>query len=163
MTKHFLNMLKADATTLGNHEFDRGVPEVVEFLKNLESDVVVANLDDSEEPELQGLYKKSKIVERDGRKIGLVGALVQATIEISNPGKLKILDEIEYVKREAERLRDEDGVDIVVVLSHCGLVIDREMAQKGGSAIDVIVGGHSHSLLHNGTSIPGSTTAIVDT
>lgn len=163
VTKYFLNMLEADATTLGNHEFDRGVPEVVEYLKNLDSDVVVANLDHSEEPDLEGLYKKSKVVVRDGRKIGLVGALVVATLDISEPGKLKILDEIEYVKKEAERLRDEEGVDIVVVLSHCGLVIDREMAQKGGSAIDVIVGGHSHSLLHNGTEVPGSSTAVVDT
>lgn len=148
-------MLNADATTLGNHEFDRGVPEVVNYLKNLDSDVIVANLDDTEEPDIQGLYKKSKIVERNGRKIGLIGALVQATLEISDPGKLKILDEIESVKQEAERLRDVDKVDIVIVLSHCGLVIDREMARKGGSAIDVIVGGHSHSLLYNGTQVPG--------
>lgn len=70
VTKYFLNLLQADATTLGNHEFDRGVQEVVDYLKNLDSDVVVANLDDSEEPDLQGLYKKSKIVERNGRKIG---------------------------------------------------------------------------------------------
>lgn len=83
--------------------------------------------------------------------LGLVGALVVATHEISNPGKLKILDEIESVKKESERLRDEEDVDIIVVLSHCGLVIDREMALKGGSAIDVIVGGHSHSLLFNTT------------
>jgi 5'-nucleotidase len=151
VTQHFLNILVADATTLGNHEFDRGVQEVVNFLKNLKSDVVVANLDDTDEPELKGLYKKSKIVERDGRKIGLVGALVTETMDISNPEKLRILDEIEHVKKESERLRDEEGVDIVIVLSHCGLVKDRRMAMEAGSAIDVIVGGHSHSLLFNST------------
>lgn len=158
VTAHFLNIVPADATTLGNHEFDRGVMEVVHYLQNLDSPVVVANLDDSEQPEFQGLYKKSIVIERSGRKIGLVGALVVATVDISNPEKLHILDEIESVKKESERLRDEEGVDIIVVLSHCGLVIDREMAKQGGSAIDVIVGGHSHSLLHTptpGVPVPG--------
>lgn len=158
VTSHFLNILPADATTLGNHEFDRGVEEVVHFLEHLISPVVVANLDDTEEPTLQGLYKKSIVVERQGRKIGLVGALVVATVDISNPEKLHILDEIASVKAESERLRLEEGVDIIVVLSHCGLVIDREMAQRGGSAIDVIVGGHSHTLLYNGTPVPGPDT-----
>lgn len=55
-------------------------------------------------------------------------------------------------------MRSEEGVEIIVVLSHCGLVIDREMAVQGGSAIDVIVGGHSHTLLYNGTPVPGPDT-----
>lgn len=155
VTATFLNILKADATTLGNHEFDRGVQEVVNFINMLDSPVVVANLDDTDEPSFQGLYKKSVVIERSGRKIGLVGALVVATVEISNPQNLHILNEIQSVKAESERLRDEEGVDIIVVLSHCGLVIDREMALQGGSAIDVIVGGHSHTLLYSGTPVPG--------
>lgn len=155
VTSQLLNILPADATTLGNHEFDRGVQEVVYFLEHLKSPVVVANLDDTDEPSMQGLYKKSIIIERSGRKIGLVGALVVATAEISNPENLHILDEIQSVKAEAERLRIEDGVDIVIVLSHCGLVIDRAMALQGGSDIDVIVGGHSHSLLYTGSTVPG--------
>lgn len=156
VTSHFLNIEPiADATTLGNHEFDHGIAGVVPFMQTLKSPIVVANLDDSEEPSMQGLYKKSIIVERSGRKIGLVGALVVATVEISSPGHLKILNEIESVKTEAERLRNEEGVDIVVVLSHCGLVIDRQMAAEGGNAIDIIVGGHSHTLLYKGTPVPG--------
>jgi 5'-nucleotidase len=100
------------------------------------------------------LYKKSIVIERSGRKIGLVGALVVATVEISNPENLHILDEIESVKKESERLKNEEGVDIIIVLSHCGLVIDRRMALQGGSAIDVIVGGHSHTLLYTGSPVP---------
>lgn len=155
VTSTFLNILPADATTLGNHEFDRGIEEVVHFLEHLTSPVVVANLDDTDEPTIKGLYKKSIVIERDGRKIGLVGALVVATVEISNPENLHILNEIQSVKAESERLRDEEGVDIIIVLSHCGLVIDRNMAMQGGSAIDVIVGGHSHTLLYTGSPVPG--------
>lgn len=155
ITAQFLNIVPADATTLGNHDFDRGVPEVVHFLENLLSPIVVANLDDNDEKDLQGKYKKSIVIERNNRKIGLIGALVVATLEISSPGNLHILDEIDSVKKEAERLKTEEDVNIIIVLSHCGLVIDREMAQKSDDLIDVIVGGHSHTLLYSGMPVPG--------
>ena len=159
VTSHFLNILPADATTLGNHEFDRGVKEVVHFLEHLISPVVVANLDDTDEPEMKGLYEKSIVIERSGRKIGLIGALVVATVEISSPENLHILDEIESVKVEAARLKAE-GVNIIVVLSHCGIEIDLRMAESGGHDIDVIVGGHDHFLLHSGEPVPGPDVAF---
>lgn len=123
-------------------------------MQTLKSPIVASNIDDSLEPTFQNLYKKSEIIVRDGRKIGLVGAVVAATMEISSPGKLIFLNEIESVRQEADRLKAEDNVDIIVVLSHCGLVIDRQMALEGGLNIDVIVGGHSHTFLYNGTD-PG--------
>ena len=159
VTSHFLNILPADATTLGNHEFDRGVKEVVNFLEHLKSPVLVANLDDSDEPEIQGLYKKSMVIERSGRKIGVIGALLVATEEISSPENLHILNEIDSTRDEAARLRSE-GVDIIVVLSHCGIDIDQQMAQTGGENIDVIVGGHSHSLYYSGEPAPGPDTPV---
>jgi 5'-nucleotidase len=154
VTSHFLNLLPADATTLGNHEFDRGIAGVVPFMETLKSPIIVANIDDSQEPTFQGKYKKSIVIERSGRKIGLIGAIVATTSSISVPGKLIFLDEVQTVKKEAERLKKEEDVDIIIVLSHCGLKIDREMAMNGGN-IDVIVGGHSHDLLYTGTPVPG--------
>lgn len=41
--------------------------------------MVVANIDDSEELTIQGTYKKSTIVERNGRKIGIIGVILQTT------------------------------------------------------------------------------------
>jgi len=61
---------------------------------------------------------------------------------------LKFLDEVETVNDEAKRLK-EKGVDIIIVLSHCGLDVDRIMAAKC-PLIDVIVGGHSHTFLYSG-------------
>jgi 5'-nucleotidase len=102
------------------------------------------------------LYKKSIVIERSGRKIGLVGALLAATVNMTNTENLHILNEIESVKKESERLKNEEDVDIIIVLSHCGLVIDRRMALQGGSAIDVIVGGHSHTFLYSGIPLPST-------
>lgn len=67
---------------------------------------------------------------------------------IASTGKLKFLDEVETVNDEAQRLKEKE-VDIIIVLSHCGLDVDRIMAVKC-PLIDVIVGGHSHTFLYTG-------------
>ncbi|KAL4713020.1 hypothetical protein ACJJTC_014654 [Scirpophaga incertulas] len=152
VTQDFMNMLQHDAHVLGNHEFDNGIEGVVPYLKKLDSDVVTANIIDDDEPTIQGLYKPSIIIERKDKKIGIIGVIISTTNELATTGKLRFTDEIEAVRLEAEKLNNE-GVDIIIVLSHCGLEVDREIAMKGGPHIDIIVGGHSHSLLYNGEPI----------
>lgn len=75
--------------TLGNHEFDDKIEGVVPFLENMNAPFVVANIDDSEEPTIQGKYNKSIIIEKGGRKIGILGYILRTTnvsIAISDPG-----------------------------------------------------------------------------
>ena len=43
------------------------------------------------------------------------------------------------------------GVDIIIVLSHCGLDVDYIIARNAGPDISVIVGGHSHTFMYSGT------------
>ncbi|XP_011696071.1 PREDICTED: apyrase isoform X2 [Wasmannia auropunctata] len=147
-TAFFMNMLPHDAMTIGNHEFDNKIEGVVPFLKNVNAPVVVTNIDDSEEPTIQGLYKNSTIIERNGTKIGVIGVIASTTNLLSSTEKLKFLDEVETVNDEAKRLK-EKGINIIIVLSHCGLDVDRIMAAKC-PLIDVIVGGHSHTFLYSG-------------
>ncbi|XP_012261030.2 apyrase-like isoform X1 [Athalia rosae] len=157
-TATFLNMLRQDAMTLGNHEFDDQIPGLVSFLKAVNVPVVVANLDDTEEPSLNGLYSKSMIIERNGTKIGIIGAVTSETKQLE-VGGLKFLDELKSVNAEASILKN-NGIDIIIVLSHCGLDIDRIIAARCPN-VDLIVGGHSHVLLYSGT--PPSTDIPVDT
>jgi 5'-nucleotidase len=63
---------------LGNHEFDDTVAGVVPFLEAVNASFVVANIDDSEEPSIQGKYKKSIVIERGGRKIGILGYVLRS-------------------------------------------------------------------------------------
>ncbi|KAJ8709301.1 hypothetical protein PYW07_009127 [Mythimna separata] len=149
VTKDFMNMLPHDAHTLGNHEFDHGVEGLVPYLKNLDSKVVTANIIDDDEPTMHGLYEKSIVVEKNGRKIGIIGVLIATTNILASTGRLKFTDEVQAVKEEAEKL-NAAGVDIIIVLSHCGLDIDKKIALEAGPHIDIIVGGHSHTLLFNG-------------
>ncbi|XP_046972192.1 apyrase-like [Vanessa cardui] len=155
VTQDFMNMVHHDAHVLGNHEFDNGIEGVVPYLKHLNSTVVTANIIDDEEPTIQGLYQPSIIVEKKGRKIGIIGVIIATTSELASAGRLVFTDEVEAVRREAEKLNAQ-GVDIIVVLSHCGLDIDREIAMRAGPHIDIIVGGHSHTLLSNSDPPEGS-------
>lgn len=76
---------------------------------------------------------------------------------MANTGDLKFLDESESVKAEAEKLKAE-GVDIIIVLSHCGLDVDYVIAKNAGPNVDVIVGGHSHTFMWTGENSPGPDT-----
>lgn len=58
------------------------------------------------------------------------------------------------MQKEAARLKSL-GVDIIIVLSHCGYDVDQIIAAKGGPHISAIVGGHSHSFLYSGPNPPG--------
>ncbi|KAF5299598.1 hypothetical protein FQR65_LT09403 [Abscondita terminalis] len=154
VTQHFLNKIPFDAYTLGNHEFDDNIEGVVPFIKALKAPTVAVNIDDSQEPDFQGIYKKSVVIVREGRRIGVVGVLLSTTDNISNSGKLKFLDESETVNKEAKRLVEEEHVHTVIVLSHCGYEIDKEIAKNATSKISIVVGAHSHSFLYTGSNPP---------
>lgn len=79
---------------------------------------------------------------------------------ISRTGNIQFLDEIETVRREADKLENE-GVDIIVVLSHSGIDVDLRIAQEAGSKVDVIVGGHTHTFMYTGES-PGPDKPLYD-
>lgn len=61
---------------------------------------------------------------------------------------MKILDEVTYIREEAERLKSH-GVNILIALGHSGYAKDQVIA-KDVTEIDLVVGGHSHTFLYNG-------------
>lgn len=65
---------------LGNHEFDDGIPNLVHFLENVTFPVLAANIDDSHEPTMQGKYGRSVVLNKGGRRIGIVGYLTTETL-----------------------------------------------------------------------------------
>lgn len=119
------------------------------------SPILISNIDDSLEPTFQEKYTKSMVIRKYSKPIGIVGV---TTTFRSNWGNVNILPEVEETRKEVERLTAE-GIDIIIVLSHCGLDTDRQIAKYGGP-IDIIVGGHSHSFLWSGDSKPGPDTPV---
>ncbi|XP_035789052.1 apyrase-like [Anopheles albimanus] len=148
----FMELLHPDAMTLGNHEFDDGLEGLAPYLSHLQSvgiPTVVSNLIDKS----GGIPKlpPSLIIERQKRLIGIIGVIYDKTNELSKTGELEFTDSIATVRAEAEKLKQR-GVNIIIVLSHCGLEIDKQIAVEAGDHVDVIVGGHSHSFLFSPAS-----------
>lgn len=148
MTAEFMNKLGYDGMTVGNHEFDDG-PEVLRgFMDAVEFPVLMSNADVSAEPLLADVLMKSTVIERGGEKIGMIGLTPQNTDELASPGKnITFKNPAESVQAEVDKLTEE-GVNKIIVLSHSGYGVD-QMVAKNTTGVDVIVGGHSNTLLGN--------------
>jgi 5'-nucleotidase len=148
LAAEMMNHLGYDAMTVGNHEFDDG-PEVLRgFMDAVEFPVLMSNADVSQEPLLAGVVQKSTVLEIGGEKIGLIGATPQDTDELASPGDNVIFtDPLHAIQAEVDRLTAM-GVNKIVVLSHLGHKKDLEIAPQL-KGVDVIVEGHSNTLLSN--------------
>ncbi len=144
-----LNSMKYDAVCIGNHEFDNGIDELARRLKNLKAPALCANYDFSA-TSLKGLTKPYVIVRKAGKKIAIIGLLA----DVSDVVDSKIAKALTYqepapvVNELAEFLKNKKKCDYIICVSHLGYVEDKELASKINN-VDLIVGGHSHTLLNN--------------
>ena len=141
-----MNAMGYDAMTVGNHEFDDG-PEVLrEFVEAAEFPILMSNADLSGEPLLKNDIQKSTVIEKSGEKIGLIGLTPVDTPELASPGpNITFTQPEDAVQAEVDKLTEE-GVDKIVVVSHSGYGVDQRVAENT-TGVDVIVGGHTNSLL----------------
>ncbi|WP_273508109.1 bifunctional metallophosphatase/5'-nucleotidase [Planktotalea frisia] len=148
LAAEMMNKLGYDAMTVGNHEFDDG-PEVLRgFMDAVDFPVLMSNADVSGEELLAGKLAKSTVIERGGEKLGLIGLTPQDTDELASPGpNIVFTDPVNAVQGEVDKLT-EMGVNKIIVLSHSGYKVDQAVA-AGTTGVDVIVGGHSNTLLSN--------------
>ncbi|MCY0096554.1 5'-nucleotidase C-terminal domain-containing protein [Hoeflea ulvae] len=144
----FLNLMKFDAMTVGNHEFDDGEEALVPFLDVIEFPVLSANVAASASSKVGDRIKPSIVLEVGGEKIGIIGAVTNDTPDIASPGpNILIADDIQTITAEVEKLQAQ-GINKIIALTHVGYPRDKELIAKI-PGVDVVVGGHSHSLLSN--------------
>ncbi|MBZ9758126.1 5'-nucleotidase C-terminal domain-containing protein [Mesorhizobium sp. ESP6-5] len=144
----FLNDMKFDAMALGNHEFDDGEAALAPFLDMIKFPVLGANVKANAQSKLGDRVKPSVVVEVGGQKIGIIGAVTNDTPELASPGpNIKIEDDVKSITAEVEKLKGE-GVDKIIAVTHIGYNRERDVIAKI-PGIDIVVGGHSHTLLSN--------------
>ncbi len=144
----FLNLMKTDAMAIGNHEFDDGEPALATFLDAVEFPVLSANVVASHSSLLGDRVKPSVVLEVGGQKIGVVGAVANDTDELSSPGdQVLIAEDVASITAAVDQLK-ADGVDKIIALTHVGYPRDLAAIAKI-PGVDVVVGGHSHTLLAN--------------
>ncbi|ASP19139.1 2',3'-cyclic-nucleotide 2'-phosphodiesterase [Antarctobacter heliothermus] len=161
LAAEMMNLMGYDGMTVGNHEFDDG-PEVLRgFMDAVEFPILMSNADVSGEPLLADALMKSTVIERGGEKLGLIGLTPQDTHELASPGdNIIFTDPSDAVQGEVDKLT-EMGVNKIIVLSHSGYVVDQRVAENT-TGVDVIVGGHSNTLLGDMDGAAGAYPTVVN-
>lgn len=152
-----LLMMKYDAVTYGNHEFDNGMDTLATVLKDYPLPMIVANYDLKNTP-LDKYTEPYKIFKRGGLKIGVFGMGVRLnglTFD-KNIAGLILKDNIETANETARYLKEVKKCDLVICLSHMGVSTRGDDANDfdvaaASTDIDVVIGGHSHEMIEDTT------------
>ncbi|TWT14337.1 bifunctional UDP-sugar hydrolase/5'-nucleotidase [Planomicrobium sp. CPCC 101079] len=165
----FMNLMKYDAMTFGNHEFDlgssaEGHAALGEFIGgadfpfvsanvNVANDAVLAPLDNNTYTKEfnNGEIYNGVIKEIDGKEVGIFGLTTEETKAISSPGSVEFANYI-TAANEAVAAFEAAGVNKIVALTHIGFDDSKtydndQLLADAVAGIDVIVGGHTHTKL----------------
>ena len=147
-----MNLMKYDAATLGNHEFDFGLENMAEVAKAANFPIVCSNCDFTGTC-VEGLIKPYAVIEREGLKIGVMGLspVIDGLVMKENIVGVKYIDAIEAANKTARLLKEDLKCDVVVCLSHLGWdlpqYVDDEKMIAATRNIDIVLGGHSHTYM----------------
>lgn len=136
-----------DAVTLGNHEFDLGCKTLAEYVKVLPFPVLAANLKKNPACPLSTIPLLSTVVkDLNGVKVGIIGLANDEGKDISKAcPNTDFANRTKALERAAAEL-EKAGVTHIIAVTHVGYEADQALA-RAVPAIDVIVGGHTHSVL----------------
>jgi 5'-nucleotidase len=150
-TMGIMNYLAPDVVTLGNHEFDYGLAHLLFLEKVANFPVVNANL--FIKPGNKRLMRPFVIMEKDGFSILVTGIITEKVMDqIKGDDLIGSFVTLEEASNEVGRIcnayRTED-IDLTVLLTHIGLESDVDLARllKPEWGVDLIIGGHSHSII----------------
>jgi 5'-nucleotidase len=163
-----LNRLAPDAMVLGNHEIDAGNEPVKNFLDSIQFPLLAGNMDLSQEdlskkaplschPRLYDYDSRNKTAKTLLKSIGdkplaIIGITLDQMKEIARPDDDTLFaSAIETTANTIKQLHRQ-GVKHIVVLSHLGFDMDKQLANEI-DGISLIVGGHSHTLQGDFTTL----------
>lgn len=163
-----LNALKIDAMALGNHELDMGNEPVALFCQRTQFPLLAGNWDLSNES-LQKPHRVSDsnnvysyqtetqsaqyiVKEFHGEQVAILGLSIDKMSDIANPdADTPFKSAIETAKATVKQIHSS-GIKNIILLSHLGYEGDLELAEQV-EGIGIIVGGHSHRLQGDFSSI----------
>ncbi len=132
--------------TIGNHELNIPLVTLKQVLGLARFPILCANL--TENATGKQLVQASAIRRVGNLRIGIFGLTTREASQYpAARDGLTILGEIETARQMANSLRR--NADIIIAISHAGERTDVQLA-KEVPAIDIIVGGHSHTRLPDG-------------
>ena len=141
------NAIGLDYATFGNHEFDFGPDVLQERIKESKFSWIAANVIDTRTNQPFGDAKRYVVREFGGVKVGLFGLVLPETKITSKPGpNVEFRNACDTAKEVVSELHGQ-GVKVVIALTHLSMREDKEVARCSG--VNVIIGGHEHTLLES--------------
>lgn len=156
-TIEIMNYLAPDVVALGNHEFDYGLPHLLFLEKMANFPIVNANLYIKQYH--KRLMKPFHIIEKAGFNILFTGIITEKIIDALKTDKLiGTLVTLEEASQEVGIICNaykNDDIDLTILLTHIGYGSDRQLARllKPEWGVDIIIGGHSHTILSKPTKV----------
>ncbi len=143
-----MQKMNYDAMALGNHDFDDGLPELIKFTQTVTPPLLASNVIFPSNHPLTKKVLPALVLHRNGKQIGIIGSLAPETKTTSSHAEEISLEEpIDKIRPLIEKLKQQ-GVNIIILLNHLGFDKDELLAQQL-TDIDIIVSGHTHTLLSN--------------
>ena len=148
-----MSQMGYDAATIGNHDFDGGMQNLSDQLRHASFPLLSANYDFTGTP-LAGRTEIYRVFERGGIRVGVFGLGIEldGLVPAKLYGATTYQDPVLRGNDTARHLRETEGCDLVICLSHLGFrygngkVSDVSLAAASRN-IDLILGGHTHTFL----------------
>src|SRR5436190_19339343 len=141
------NLIGLDYATFGNHEFDFGPDVLRQRIAESKFKWLAANVIDKKTGKVFADTPEFVIREFDGVKVGIFGILLRDTLQTSRTGPdIDIIDPCATAARVIPKIRAA-GAQTIVALTHLSMAEDKQLARCSG--VDVIIGGHEHTLLES--------------
>lgn len=142
-----LNAMGVGLMTPGNWEFGFGPAILRERVAEMQFPVIACNVEQAATGERE--FSPSEVREIGGVRIGFIGVttpIVTQTMPKKFGEGLRFSEGAEALPRCISKLRRDEQVELIVVVSHLGFPQEVKLA-KEIEGIDVILGGHTHNRL----------------
>lgn len=156
-----MSMMKYDAATIGNHDFDNGIEGLYAQMPHAQFEFLSANYD-FKNTLMDGLVKPYKVFNKKGVKVGVFGLGIQldGLVDKKMYKETIYTDPVETAQEMVRILKKEQKCDLVICLSHLGYnyknepntISDLKLASLTDD-IDLIIGGHTHTFLDKPTVV----------
>ncbi len=150
-----MSMLKYDAATIGNHDFDNGLNGLFAQLPHAKFELLSANYDFSNTL-MNGHTKSYKTYILDGLKVGVYGIGIKLDGLVTKRlfKETVYLDPFEIALDTERILKEDEKCDLIICLSHLGYEYKSEANRPDDLTLaaktnftDLIIGGHTHTFL----------------
>ncbi len=146
------NLMGYDAMTVGNHDFDYGLDRLTEISNQLNYPMLSANIYKDGSP----MFPEYNIVTVGSKRIGLFGLTVQDALSYTNSRDTEGVTVEDPIKKAAKIVNELNGkVDAIVLISHLGDEIDRQVVDSV-KGINLILCGHHHFLYESAVNYKGT-------